>query len=182
MDVSFGTCATRTIIARSVTLFKINFHHPYKLKRQTIDKRYRHGAIKNYERARIYLVLDGTMGGYRMLNTINSGCVRRFPLRLRSITPPFLFIALNHDSLSLSLSLFISRYISSILISLLFSLSSRSKKTSIRQFLMEYCSNIVSCLFQPGFTRRELYSFSHVLILYTRYTDQFLYYRWDSEI
>lgn len=49
MDVSFGTRATRTIIARSVTLFKINFHHPYKLKLQTIDKRYRHGGIKNYE-------------------------------------------------------------------------------------------------------------------------------------
>lgn len=143
MDVSFGTCATRTIIARSVTLFKINFHHPYKLKRQTIDKRYRHGAIKNYERARIYLVLDGTMGGYRMLNTINSGCVRRFPLRLRSITPPFLFIALNHDSLSLSLSSFLAIFRPFWFhCSFLFLLEAKKRAFDIHFHMCLYCTRV----------------------------------------
>lgn len=67
------------------------------------------------------------MGGYRILNTINSGCVRRFPLRLRSITPPFLFIALNHDSLSLSLSLHFSLYFVHFDFIALFSFFSKQK-------------------------------------------------------
>lgn len=101
-----------------------------------------------------------------MLNTINSGCVRRFPLRLRSITPPFLFIALNHDSLSLSLSLHFSLYFVHFDFIALFSFFSKQKNehsTIFNGILFKYSIVFISTRF---YSKRIVFIFTCAYIVH----------------